>query len=532
MRKKPVVFLLLGVLLACVLSACGGGGGGTTTAPAAIQFELSAPKNNVLSDNTDSADITATFVSAVAAETPVTFSVPSGTAATLSVPGTNLSGSKVTAPITTGNRAKVAIKGNNLTGPVIVTATSGSVTKTTTITFNPSAAANVVQPAAPPTTTTETVSIVTPVTTDTSQLVISTSSPATVGPIVQNGSGQFSVPVTTPTLDPVTVSVSVVGSTAPPSTVTVTPVVRLQPSSSPAAGVPANGITEATVTVDFSKTGVTVPDNELVTFTATNGAILSSTQAATSNNIATVNVKSSNPGTSIVTASYKGSTGPVSVDFVKQDLTMSTAKSIALANGTDTVTLTATLTNAPDNTVITFAATPGTATLTSGTTSTSNGVATATATVKSATPGTVTITATSGSATATTTVNFIAQPTAMDVFVALNPAQPSLASLQFVVDTGAGATVPPTATVVNAAATGSFVAVGPGSAANTTNVALINATGFNTMTAPIIKLTYTITGSGLPGAQINTTAPISAFNAALQPITLTPQNFVITTEYR
>src|SRR5690349_5554171 len=112
MRKNPVVFLLLGVLLAGVLSACGGGGGGgTTTAPAAIQFALSTDKTNLLSDNVDTATITATFVSNVANGTGVTFSAPANTV--LSVPGTTTTGNQVTAT-TTNNKAAVTIKGSNI----------------------------------------------------------------------------------------------------------------------------------------------------------------------------------------------------------------------------------------------------------------------------------------------------------------------------------------------------------------------------------------------------------------------------------
>ncbi|WP_049764376.1 hypothetical protein [Geotalea daltonii] len=146
------------------------------------------------------------------------------------------------------------------------------------------------------------------------------------------------------------------------------------------------------------------------------------------------------------------------------------------------------------------------------------------------------ITAVSGAATANTTVKFIAQPTAMDVFIALNPAVSGLASLQFSLVNGSGATFSSGSESAVNGATGSLIVANQASGSDTTVIALISAAGFNTGTTPIIKLSYGIT-SGLPGMQVSSSG-ISATRLANPadplsgvPLALTPQNFVVTIKY-
>jgi adhesin/invasin len=506
--RKISIFLLLGVFLAVVVSGCGGGGGSATPPPAtATQFALSTSKQNVLSNGSDSAQVTANFTSA-ANGTVVTFSTDNSAAVI-----------DKTAQTSNG-KATAAVKATNLDAPVVVTATSGTITKTITITFNSAISANAAAPTVAPNTP-ATIDIATSVS-DPSRLVVTTSPTAGVTTPTATGTGQFTATVTPQTLGPVNVTVSVAG-TANSSTTSVTAVMPIALSVSPAGPVLADGISKATVTASFP--GITVASGEVVDFTASNGAVLSSpTASVDANGNATVTVSSSTPGTSLVTASYKGSSGSASIVFEKPAFSLSPAKPIGLADNADTITITATFTGtAPaDGTAINFSVTPATAVLGNATATTTKGVATTT--LKSSVPGVFTVTAGSAS----TTVKFITQPTAMGVSIALNPAVTGLASLQFSLVNSPGATFTAgTESAVNGAA-GSLIVANP-TAGDTTVIGLISGKGFNTGTAPIITASYGV-ASGLPTVQVSPSG-ISAANATFQPIAVKPENFVITVKY-
>ncbi|WP_243371212.1 hypothetical protein [Geotalea sp. SG265] len=510
MRNQSLVVLLLGVFLAVVVSGCGGGGGGGNAAPppSAPQFVLSASKQNVLSNGSDSALVTATFASTVPNGTVVNFSTDNSAAVI-----------DKTVQAASG-KATASVKATNLNAPVVITATAGTVSKTITINFSSTVSANAATPTVAPNTP-ATINVVSSVT-DPSQLQVTATPAADTTIPTPAGNGQFTATVTPQTLGPVTVTVSIAG-TSDSSSTTVTAVMPITMMVSPAGNLLADGTSKATVTASFP--GITVPAGEVVQFTATNGAVLSSSSAPVdANGLAAVNVTSSTPGTSVVTASYKGSTGTANLVFEQPQFSVTASKGIGLADNTDTITITATFTGtAPaDGTAVNFSVTPATATLGAATATTTKGVATTT--LKSSTPGVFTVTAASASAT----VKFIAQPTAMDAFIGLTPAVTGLASLQFTLVNSPGATFTGGSESALNEATGSLIVANPSSGTDTI-IGLISGTGFNTGTAPIIKVSYGI-ASGLPGVQVSPSG-ISAANSKFQPITLNQQNFVVTVKY-
>jgi hypothetical protein len=119
---------------------------------------------------------------------------------------------------------------------------------------------------------------------------------------------------------------------------------------------------------------------------------------------------------------------------------------------------------------------------------------------------TATVTASAGGVSGNTPVKFINQPASVDVTIGFTQPVANLAALQFKLNNTAGAAFnnadPQLVSAINAA-TGSTV-VGNFSAANNTTIALINAGGFDTGTAPIVKATFAIAaGAGLPAFSID-----------------------------
>lgn len=208
------------------------------------------------------------------------------------------------------------------------------------------------------------------------------------------------------------------------------------------------------------------------------------------------------------------------------------SKVLALANSTDTATITANVTTAsgaaaPDGTPVTFSVPAGTGTLSATTATTTNGVASVTVKhdpVTGATPNqVVTVTCTAGGATSAKDVKFINQPTKATVSCGTKRAVPNLAALDMEVDCTAGATfnnaTQPIAPA-NAAA-GSLVAAK--FTAGATQVSMINATGVNTGTAPIMTATFDVVAAGgLPTFSVNPaaiTATDPAGTAITPPVT-------------
>jgi hypothetical protein len=134
-----------------------------------------------------------------------------------------------------------------------------------------------------------------------------------------------------------------------------------------------------------------------------------------------------------------------------------------------------------------------------------------------------------------------AQPTQADVFIAFDQPVTNLAGLDFRLNNAAGATFDdgagtPLITAINAAQ-GSLVVANFDAATNSNQILLVNggAAGFNTGTAPIIKVTYAIAaGSGSPTFSIASQATFSAIAFDNGPTTppVTPANLVVTVTYQ
>jgi hypothetical protein len=207
------------------------------------------------------------------------------------------------------------------------------------------------------------------------------------------------------------------------------------------------------------------------------------------------------------------------------------AKTLALANGSDVVTVQADVRKADgtvvgDGTMVSFSV--NTATLSVSTAATTSGIASVTMT-SPAIPGannyTATVTATTGGVSGTRDVKFINQPTSVDVFVRFDTDVTDLAALQFIIKNTPGATFDNSTQLIarlnNAAAgSSSIILAGFNAAAGSLTIGLANPNGFHTGTTPIIKATYAIaTGAGLPAFSVDP-AP-GSFTAANQGNSLT-----------
>lgn len=203
-------------------------------------------------------------------------------------------------------------------------------------------------------------------------------------------------------------------------------------------------------------------------------------------------------------------------------VTVTPSKTLALANGNDAVAIQAEVKKVdgitvPDGTTVAFSVPAGTGTLSTASAITTNGVATVTlarAAITGANNETVTVTAASGNASDRKEVKFINQPSSVDVLIAMNPAVTNLGSLDLTIDNTAGASFDNAAqhvAAVNAAFGNTLVLGNFDSAANSTRILLINGTGFNTGTAPIIKATFAVASDGgMPQFSASSTAAISA----------------------
>jgi len=196
---------------------------------------------------------------------------------------------------------------------------------------------------------------------------------------------------------------------------------------------------------------------------------------------------------------------------------MTASKNVALANGSDAVTIQAAVKKADgssvaDGTIVTFSV--ATATLSAPTAATTSGTASVSVScpaVSGANNFMATVSAAAGSATKSRDVKFINQPSSVDVSIRFDTAVTNLAALQFKLNNTAGAsfdnnTQSNIARINNAAAgtTSISLAAGFNAAANSLTIALANANGFNTGTTPIIKATYAVAlGAGLPTFSID-----------------------------
>jgi hypothetical protein len=216
-----------------------------------------------------------------------------------------------------------------------------------------------------------------------------------------------------------------------------------------------------------------------------------------------------------------------------QTVTVQKSKNYALANGADSITLTATVSPAvADGTTVTFLVTSGAASV-SQLSATTVGSKATTAVTSGTTNNTVTITASTGHGTGSATMKFIAQPASAEVRIALNSAITNLDSLNMKLTSSS------TATYVSAAPLNQLLAdptslltAGPGTLdpPNTISIGLISGNGFNTVAnIPIIQINYNIL-FGVPTFQVSSVVSASTFPSV--PITLTPSNIVLTVTYK
>lgn len=225
---------------------------------------------------------------------------------------------------------------------------------------------------------------------------------------------------------------------------------------------------------------------------------------------------------------------------------LTVSKGLALADGSDAVTLLAEVTRADgaavaDGTVITFTVPAGSGTLSAALAATNGGIASVNLTrppIAGAKNQIVTVTGSVGQVSGATEVKFINQPISVELFMATAAPVTNLAALQLVVNNTAGTsfdnTAAPVFTLNNAAVGASLATANFNAAVNSTTIALINANGINTGTTPILKATFSVTASaGLPSFSIDPAASITATDPngiALTP-PLTAANLVLSMRF-
>ena len=225
---------------------------------------------------------------------------------------------------------------------------------------------------------------------------------------------------------------------------------------------------------------------------------------------------------------------------------MTASKTVALANGSDAVTIQAAVKKADgssvaDGTIVTFSV--ATATLTATSAATTNGTASVSVTcapVSGANNFMATVLAAAGGATGSRDVKFISQPTSVDVSVSFDTAVTDLAALQFILKNTAGASFDNNTQLVSrinnaAAGSTSIIFAGFNAGAGSLTIGLANPNGFDTGTTPIIKATFAVTaGAGLPTFSIESTpgsftATNLGNNATTPPVTAA--NMVVSTAF-
>ena len=145
--------------------------------------------------------------------------------------------------------------------------------------------------------------------------------------------------------------------------------------------------------------------------------------------------------------------------------------------------------------------------------------------------GTSTITAASGDIYGSAVLT-VTQPTSMTVTIAMNPPITSLATLQFTLVNDTGATYNNDFTKINQAANQQGSAFLSG---NNLNIGVFSLTVFDTLSTPIVQLSYNIApGSGLPGVHVSPTDISATTGIGSVPINppLTSDNFLVNVEYK
>jgi hypothetical protein len=227
---------------------------------------------------------------------------------------------------------------------------------------------------------------------------------------------------------------------------------------------------------------------------------------------------------------------------IKVDITPS--KKMALANGSDAVTMQADVRNAdstavPDGTTVNFSVPAGTGVLSASTAVTANGLASVTLTrapISGANNQTLIVTAAAGGVADTEDVKFINQPAAADVSVSLGRTISNLGTLQFNLNNEAGASMDNNASQAQAmnTASGSLVAANFNPAANSTTIGLVSASGVTTGTSPILRVTFAVAAdAGMPAFSIDQATAVTATDSVNNPISpaLTAADLVVTVKF-
>lgn len=225
-------------------------------------------------------------------------------------------------------------------------------------------------------------------------------------------------------------------------------------------------------------------------------------------------------------------------------VTLTPSKAKALANGSDAVTIQASVKNADgttaaDGTAVNFSIPDNTGNLSASVVNTQSGLASVTLT--SSGVRTITVTGSAEGASGTVPVKFISQPASAEVSIAFDQSVANLAALSFVLKSEPGATFDNNGQAVAPmnAASGSMtlVACNFDATSNSARIELVNGAGggFNTDTIPIIKATFSIgAAAALPAFSIETTpanflATDPDGNPANPPVTAA--NLVVTATY-
>jgi subtilisin family serine protease/protocatechuate 3,4-dioxygenase beta subunit len=413
-------------------------------------------------------------------------------------------------PITrvTTNGVATATLSSTLPGTAVVTATVGSLSTTSQVTFTPGAPANLALAAAPSTLTVGNLSALTATVTDqfgnpvaNGTVVSFTTNLGIVSPITRvttNGVATATLSSTVAGLATVTATVGGLSATAQ-VTFTPGPPANLALAAAPST-LPVGSLSTLTATVT-DQFGNPVANGIVVSFSTSLGSVSPITRVTT-NGVATATLSSTLPGTAVVTATVGSLSATSQVTF-----TPGAPANLALAAAPSTLTvgslsaLTATATDQFGNpvangTVVSFTTNLGI--VSPITRVTTNGVATAT--LSSTVAGLATVTATVGGVSVTKLVTFTAGPPANLALVAAPSTLPvgSLSALTATVTdqfgnpvangtvvsftTNLGSVSPITRVTTNGVATATLSSTLPGTAVVTATVGSLSTTAQVTFT--------------------------------------------------
>ncbi|SNB45290.1 hypothetical protein [Geobacter sp. DSM 9736] len=310
--------------------------------------------------------------------------------------------------------------------------------------------------------------------------------------------------------------------------------VTLQPQKTRAI---ANGADSVTMTASLSPA---VPDNSEVTFSITSGnAVFSNGQnsikAGTAGSAAAATITATAAGAVTVNATYlPGISGNSTVTFVIPTVSISASPNAALPNGTNRITLTATVASGvPEVTTVSFAVSSGTATLvTPATVTLVNGVASVD--VVSSTPGDVTVAVTYAPGVSSSATIKFATPAKAVVTLALKQTRNNVRFLDLNLDhsPASGATYSSNRTLNSDM---NVFGVFPSAATLRVNILRSSGvTGFNASAGtPFVEFTYDITGN-VPVFSISN-AVLGLFNPATPDVStevpLTTDDFNISVSF-